>query len=77
VSHETPKPRGGPRPPRSRNAYKLSETVRAMKAAEMARIDVERYDINPRTGTISIVVRGEEPPKTELDEWVAKRARPA
>jgi hypothetical protein len=82
LTDNLPAKRGGARPPRSRNAFKVSEIVRASKAAAMANIDVASIDINPMTGVISLVVRGgqQESKAADLDLWVAKRgkdARPA
>jgi hypothetical protein len=66
-------PYRGPRPPRSPNRWKSVELQRAMRAAKMGNVDVERFEVDPATGKIGIVVRnGQEPPKTELDDWVAK-----
>jgi hypothetical protein len=74
-----PHPYRGPRPPRGPTSAKYSVIARCMRAAKQSNIDVERFEVDPVTGVIGIVVRGsqESIKESELDEWVAKRARPA
>jgi hypothetical protein len=55
-----PHPYRGPRPPRSNNRWKAAELTRAMRAARMGNLDVERYEIDPVTGVIGIVLRGDQ-----------------
>jgi hypothetical protein len=79
VSHGSPNARGGPRPPRSRNRIKETEMRRFMRAAKSADVDIESFEVDPESGLMRAVARrSEESTKeSELDEWVAKRARPA
>ena len=67
-----PYPYRGPRPPRSPNRFKAAELTRVMRLARTGNVDVERFEVDPASGRISVIVRGggQELPKTELDEWV-------
>jgi hypothetical protein len=52
-------------------AFKQRDIARAMRGAQAAGLKIERVDIDPITGKISIVPAAEWKNDSELDRWLA------
>ena len=66
--------------PRASKTFRQADVIRALRAAQAAGLDVAGYTVDPITGKIVVATKpaGEPPaPETELDKWMASRARSA
>jgi hypothetical protein len=62
----------------SKVRFRQADLQRALRAAKVEGIAVERYEIEPETGKIIIITRNAEgagSASTPLDNWLAKHAR--
>jgi hypothetical protein len=76
----TAKPSIAKRPLRGANRFRKREVARVFAAAKAAELPVERVDIYPATGRISVIVGkpGDADQGNDLDRWMAqKNARQA
>jgi hypothetical protein len=64
-----PHPYRGPRPPRGPGRWKAVELTRAMRAAKTGKIDVERFEVDPASGKISVIVRGGQNQDNTSNPW--------
>jgi hypothetical protein len=66
------------RAPRTANRFARSEVTRAVRAVTDTGAAVDRVEVDPATGKISVVLAqpgGEQQRNNEVDEWMAKHAR--
>jgi len=50
----------------------------ALKEAQAAGLNVAGYEIEPESGKIIVKIgKQEDSPKADLDQWMAKHARPS
>jgi hypothetical protein len=56
---------------RGPNRFRKGEVQRAIKAAEAAGLPVERVDVDPKTGVISVIV-GKHEAGEATNEWDAQ-----
>jgi hypothetical protein len=63
--------------PRRPLVFRQADLQRALRAAKAAGIAIERIEIDPASGRIVIVTKGDNPAEfgNPLDDWLAKNAR--
>jgi hypothetical protein len=63
-------------PLRGRGAFRQRDVIRALKAARAAGMSVTRFEIDPITGKIVVIMSSPEnvEQRKELDKWIARRA---
>jgi hypothetical protein len=59
----------------SKVQFRQADLRRALRAAKAEGVAIERIEIEPITGKITIVAGEAEAPTTPLDTWMATRAR--
>jgi hypothetical protein len=58
-----------------RHSFKKTDLVRALLAAKEAGLPVGRVEIDPATGTFSLITKqGEAPAPDEIEDWIKKHA---
>jgi hypothetical protein len=65
--------------PRRPVAFRQADLKRALSAAKAAGVDIDRVEIDPATGKITMTVRGGAAnlDVAPLDQWLASHARPS
>jgi hypothetical protein len=58
-------------------AFRQRDIVRAVRGAEAAGVKIARVDIEPNTGTISIVPASISTNDSELDRWLKEQPQNA
>jgi len=63
------------RPSRSENRFRQREVSRALRAAHEAGEAIDRVEIDPHTGKISVILAksGERVADNEVENWVSKQ----
>jgi hypothetical protein len=63
------------RPPRTENRFRQREISRALRAARDAGEAIERVEIDPTTGKISVILAksGERVADNEVENWLSKQ----
>lgn len=55
--------------PRQPVKFKEVDIKRAVKATQKAGVSVLRVEVDPKTGKIVVIAKGQEPGETGVDTW--------